>query len=133
MGRADEAALWRNIHRWLAPGAGLLIDGPDPPAAESGQATRQFADGVLTINWRYDPERRIQHIEPLFVTSDGQEIELLDPYDPLQPEHTGVIRRIQSVTELSAALGLGFTVAVADPAWRADVWLLLARPKVSQG
>jgi SAM-dependent methyltransferase len=130
MSRADDQSLLDRCARWLRPGGRLALDCPRapeeatdcPPASHSWECP----EGQLTIVTSYDPQTRLQHLDPSLRTPDGATIRLRDPYDPSRPEHTGVLRYLYPEPELAAMMAAaGFSVRSASPHQHPDSHFLL--------
>lgn len=111
MSRADDNRLISRAHGGLRKGGKLLIDCPCEPTERQESWTREFPDGVLEVTHSYDVESRMQHIDVEFSTSDGEVLDLWDPYDPSRAPHSGVMRYLYSSQELGSMLcDAGFRV-----------------------
>ncbi len=88
MSRADDATLIARARPWLRPGGRMIVDCPVEPAAPDAMSnvwTREMEGGVLEFRSNYDPDTRIQHLDPVFRTAHGEVLKLHDPYDPAKP------------------------------------------------
>ncbi len=128
MSASDERDLCGRIADWLTPGGCLLIDVTDAPTERSGGWRHELEGGILEVTWQYDPDTRVQHMEPLFRAADGVVIELRDAYDRDAPVATGVTRHLHTDAEVRELLAPWFALAWLNVDWRAGKRLLCARP-----
>lgn len=126
MSRADDQALIARAADWLAAGGHLFADGVMEPEAREGHDRQILPDGELELTWTFDPETRLQHIEPVFHAATGERIVLHDPYDLTHPDQLGVVRYLYPKDELVGILRAHFTVRELPAEWRPGKYLLIA-------
>lgn len=128
--RSDDAALLGKAGSWLAPGGLLVLDCPCPPAEPGGESSARLEDGLLQIRWTYDPTSRLQSIVPELHTDGGEVVVLDDPYDAEKPPHSGVLRYLYPMGELSEmGASAGFDMREVEPPWRDWYYLLAGRKR----
>ena len=126
MGASDDAALIAASRRWLAASGNIMIDCPLEPAQRLHSWSREFDDGVLEVEWEYDPSSRIHHGTPVFRKPTNEVIELHDPYDSSRPDHTGLLGYIYPKLELVDLLSAnGFSVRKGEHHARDGDYLLI--------
>jgi SAM-dependent methyltransferase len=106
----DEQSLIVMMAQALAPDGLLLVDSPQREAQKSARNWWPQADGFLLQTTRWDKVSNILQTEPLFISEEGEKIELVDPYDKSRGEHSGILRYIYTPDELVRkvrAAGLG--------------------------
>lgn len=122
----DEEALLARMVRALAPGGALLVDCPKREELSSMRTWWKQGAGYLLQDTRWDKPSSILSVEPLFISEDGAQTVLDDPYDPTRP-HTGVQRYIYSSEELARLVrGAGLS-AEAVPHQRKGYTMIVGR------
>lgn len=102
MNAADDEELIRRASGWLRPGGHFLVDCEKEPQELSSCWKREFSDGVLSVSLSYDPDTRTRSFDPIFHGSDGNLIDLVDPYDQTRGEHSGLRRHLYTPRELAS-------------------------------
>lgn len=101
LGEEDEQKVLRKMTAALNPGGLLLVDCPQRDAQSRSRQWWPLRGGFLLMESRWDPKSGVIQIEPRFITEGGELVNLVDPYDRSQTEHTGVLRYLYTPEELA--------------------------------
>jgi len=127
LGEEDEQKLLQKMAAALNPGGLLLIDCPQRDAQSPSRIWWPLKGGYLLMETRWDAKTGMSHIEPRFITEDGELLNLVDPYDRSRNEHTGALRYLYAPEELARQIHRAGLYAQSVPHQRKGYYMLAAR------
>lgn len=127
LGEEDDHRLVRKMVEALAPGGLLLIDCPQRDAQSPSRKWWPINRGFLLMDTRWDAKAGVSLIETLFITAEGELINLVDPYDRNRDEHSGVLRYLYTPDELTRLVHHAGLYAQQVPHQRNGYFMLAAR------
>jgi 2-polyprenyl-3-methyl-5-hydroxy-6-metoxy-1,4-benzoquinol methylase len=78
----------------------LLIDNPLRESLTPTQKWQRFKDGYFLLETSFDKESNTHLLNPIWISPEGEEVLLRDPYDNRRPSHTGMLRYVYTPSEL---------------------------------
>jgi SAM-dependent methyltransferase len=127
LGEEDEQKVLRKMAAALNPGGLLLIDCPQRDAQSPSRNWWHINGGFLLMESRWDAKTGMAQIEPRFIDEHGELINLVDPYDESQVEHSGVLRYLYTPEELARQIHRAGLYAQAVAHQRKGYYMLAAR------
>jgi 2-polyprenyl-3-methyl-5-hydroxy-6-metoxy-1,4-benzoquinol methylase len=127
LGEEDEQKVLRKMAAALNAGGLLLVDSPQRDSQAPSRKWWPLNEGYLLMETRWDPKSGVTHIEPRFINASGELINLVDPYDRSQTEHTGVLRYLYTPEELARQINHAGLYAQGVPHQRQGYYMLAAR------
>ena len=96
----DEYRLVQRMVGALNRDGVLLIDNPQRETLTPTHKWQRMHDGYFLLETGYEKGSNTHFLNPIWISPEGEEVLLRDPYDRKRPTHTGVQRYVYTPGEL---------------------------------
>ncbi len=96
----DEYRLMQRMASSLHREGVLLVDNPQREGLVPTRRWQHFNDGYFLLETWLEKETGTHLLNPIWISPEGEEVLLRDPYDRKRESHTGVLRYVYTPSEL---------------------------------